>query len=133
MSVGAIGPQLTRAVYSSTGTHLEIVAPGGDSTQGLAATIFQVGLQASDFSAANVIRPRFDRYIDVAMQGTSMATPHVAGLGALLFSQGIRSPAAIEAAIRHAARDLGAAGRDEEYGDGLIDARGALRGLGLVK
>ena len=133
VSVGAVGPRLTRAPYSSTGAHLEIVAPGGDITQGLAATIFQVGLQASDFSASEVIRPRFDRYADVAMQGTSMATPHVAGLGALLFSQGIRSPGAIEAAIRQTARDLGAAGRDDDYGDGLIDVRAALRGLGLNK
>ena len=32
-----------------------------------------------------------------------MATPHVAGLGALLFSQGIRSPGAIEGAVRQSA------------------------------
>jgi serine protease len=133
VSVGAVGPRLTRAPYSSTGGHLEIVAPGGDSTQGVAATIFQVGLQASDFFADTVIRPRFDRYTDVPMQGTSMATPHVAGLGALLFSQGILSPGAIEGAVRQSARDLGAAGKDDEYGDGLIDARAALRGLGLSK
>lgn len=133
MSVGAVGPRLARAPYSSTGAHLEIAAPGGDATLGVAAAIFQVGLQSSDFSAATVIRPRFDRYTDVPMQGTSMATPHVAGLGALLYSQGIRSPGAIEGALRQSARDLGAAGRDDEFGDGLIDARAALRGLGLAR
>jgi serine protease len=133
VSVGAVGPRLTRAPYSNTGPHLEISAPGGDGLQGAAALILQVGLRASDFAADTVIRPRFDQYTDVAMQGTSMATPHVVGLAALLYAQGIRSPSAIEAAIRHSARDLGAAGRDDEYGDGLIDARLALRGLGIVR
>ena len=40
--------------------------------------------------------------------------------------------AAREWAMR-SARDLGAAGRDDEFGDGLIDARAALRGLGIAR
>ena len=62
-----------------------------------------------------------------------MAAPHVAGLAALLQSQGIRSPAAIEAAIRQFANDRGTAGRDNEYGFGVVDARATLRGLGIAK
>jgi subtilisin family serine protease len=62
-----------------------------------------------------------------------MATPHVAGAAALLYSQGITSPAAIEAALTRFARDLGAAGRDDEFGAGLIDVRAALRGLGVAR
>jgi hypothetical protein len=31
------------------------------------------------------------------------------------------------------AKDLGAPGRDDEYGAGLIDARTTLRGLGLAR
>jgi serine protease len=133
VSVGAVNPRLNRAPYSNTGAHLEVAAPGGDITLGAAAQIFQTGLRSSDFLSASVVRPRFDQYAEVPMQGTSMATPHVAGLAALLRSQGIRSPAAIEASIRSSARDLGTAGRDHEFGDGLIDARSALRGLGLVR
>jgi serine protease len=55
------------------------------------------------------------------------------GLAALLHSQGITSPAAKEAAIKRFARDLGTAGRNDEYGYGLIDARATLRGLGLAR
>ena len=58
---------------------------------------------------------------------------HAAGLAALLVAQGVRSPAAVEGALRRFARDAGAAGRDPEFGDGIIDARATLRGLGLAK
>ena len=48
-------------------------------------------------------------------------------------AQGIRNPATIEAAIRQFAIDRGSAGRDNEYGFGLADARATLRGLGIAK
>lgn len=134
VSVGAVGRTSRRSYYSSTGAHLELVAPGGDLREGGAAgAIFQVGLLTTAFDPATIIKPRFDRYVEVPMQGSSMATPHVAGLAALLYSQGIRQPGAAEAALRRFARDLGAPGRDPEYGDGLVDARAALRGLGLAR
>jgi serine protease len=62
-----------------------------------------------------------------------MATPHIAGVAALLYAQGIKNPAAIEAAIKRSAVDLGTPGRDDEYGYGLVDARAAVRGLGVAK
>ena len=52
-----------------------------------------------------------------------MATPHVSALAAMLMQQGIRNPAALEAAIKQFARDLGRAGVDNEYGHGLIQPR----------
>ena len=134
MAVGAVGPSLRRAFYSSTGPHLEIAAPGGDTREGgSAGAVWQVGLAVSDFDPASVVIPRFDRYTELGGQGTSMATPHVVGLAALLYSQGVTSPAAIEAAIKRFARDLGAPGSDPEFGAGLIDARSTLRGLGVAR
>jgi serine protease len=65
--------------------------------------------------------------------GTSQATPHVSGLAAMLMQQGIKNPAAIEAALEKFATDLGDKGRDNTYGYGLIEARNTLRGLGLAK
>jgi hypothetical protein len=50
-----------------------------------------------------------------------------------LIDQGITDPRAVEAAIKRFANDLGPAGRDNEYGYGLIDPRATLRGLGLAR
>jgi serine protease len=133
MAVGAVGQDLNRAYYSTTGDFIEIVAPGGNvRVGGTAGLVWQQTYRPSAISL-NQLAPRFDLLEDDAYQGTSMAAPHVAGLAALLYSQGIRNPATIEAAIRHFATDRGPAGRDNEYGFGLVDARATLRGLGIAK
>jgi hypothetical protein len=51
----------------------------------------------------------------------------------MLMQQGITDPAAIEAAIEKFAIDMGKPGRDDVFGFGMIDARNALRGLGLAR
>ena len=55
----------------------------------------------------------------------------MAALAALLYQQGIKSPTAIKAAMEQTAEDLGAAGRDDTFGNGLIRPSLALKGLGL--
>lgn len=135
ISVGAVGKSAARAFYSSTGAHIEVAAPGGnhrDSDGGEdQGYVWQVTLYPPDVSPVATSRPRFDRHVEVGYTGTSMATPHVSALAALLMSQGVSDPRAVEAVIRRSARDLGAAGRDDEYGDGLIQARTALFGRGI--
>ncbi|HEX7979423.1 MAG TPA: S8 family serine peptidase [Gemmatimonadaceae bacterium] len=59
--------------------------------------------------------------------GTSQASPHVAGLAALLVAQqGHGRPAQIKNAILQSATDLGQPGTDPFYGRGLIDVKKAL-------
>lgn len=136
MSVGAITKSQARASYSSTGAHNEIAAPGGQFQTGTdQGVIWQSTLIPPDYDPAFAVRrPRFDRYDSVGYTGTSMATPHVAGLAALIISQspGI-SPANVERAIRATARDIGPAGKDDEFGYGLIQPRNVLFGWGLRK
>ncbi|MBI2187542.1 MAG: S8 family serine peptidase [Acidobacteria bacterium] len=139
VAVGATGRDRQRTFYSNTGSYVELVAPGGNMRiGGLDGGILQ---QTFDFDLVDTYlrgpaqyrAPRFDSFSFEFFQGTSMASPHVAGFAALLMQQGITSPAAIEAAMKRYASDLGPLGRDDEYGHGLINPRASLRGLGLVK
>jgi serine protease len=139
VSVGAVGRDRRRAYYSTTGPYVELAAPGGNTrVGGNEGGILQ---QTYDFafvdtflgSAAQYRAPRFDVFAYQFFQGTSAAAPHVSGFAALLIQQGITKPAAIEAAMTRFATDLGTAGRDNEFGHGLINPRASLRGLGLAK
>jgi serine protease len=139
VAVGAIGRDRRRAFYSNTGPYIELAAPGGNTRVG--GTGDGILQQTFDFDFVDTFlrgparhrAPRFDMFTYDFLQGTSMAAPHVAGFAAMLMQQGITSPAAIEAAMKRYAIDLGEPGRDIEYGYGLINPRGSLRGLGLAR
>ncbi len=127
------------AYYSSSGPWVEISAPGG-SERGFDRDGY-VWQQTFNYNYTDTYllppsaftAPRFDVLSYVGYIGTSMATPHVTGVAAMMMQQGIKDPAAIEAAMEQFAIDLGTPGRDDLFGFGLIDARSALRGLGLAR
>ena len=64
------------------------------------------------------------------LTGTSMATPHVAGIAALLYAiePGLDQDA-VYSVLRATARDLGAPGWDDYHGHGLVDVQAALEYL----
>src|SRR5687767_14947056 len=58
--------------------------------------------------------------------GTSMATPHVAGVAALVWSNHLtKTNAEIRSALQQTAEDKGTAGRDNSYGYGIVKAKAA--------
>ncbi|HKO57325.1 MAG TPA: S8 family serine peptidase [Thermoanaerobaculia bacterium] len=64
------------------------------------------------------------------LSGTSMATPHASGVAALVWSVAPNATAAeVRQALQSTAHDLGAAGFDPEFGNGLIDAFAAAKAL----
>jgi hypothetical protein len=62
-----------------------------------------------------------------SLSGTSMASPHIAAVAALLkgYNAGL-SPDQVQTAMETSAVDLGAAGKDVDYGHGRVDAAAAL-------
>ena len=116
VAVSAVGPQGKLAPYSSFGPQIAIAAPGGDKSQGEEAGVLQQTLAEGSTSEAAF------RWF----QGTSMATPHVAGAAALVMSLGVTSPGAVEDLLRSTAK-AAPSNDPERYGAGLLDAAAAVR------
>jgi serine protease len=139
VAVGATDRSHNRAYYSSSGSWVELSAPGGsfrgfpDEGGILQQTLDLLSVETFTSPPALFTAPRFDVLAYYYFIGTSQATPHVSGVAAMLMQQGITSPAAVEAALEKFATDRGAAGHDNDFGFGEINARNTLRGLGLAK
>jgi len=121
IAVGATRYDQTRAYYSTTGSYLDLTAPGGDLNVDQNGDGYYDGILQQTFGSS----PRDWDYLWF-YQGTSMAAPHVSGVAALLISTGVTGPDAIREALEGTAEDLGIPGWDVEYGWGLVDAYAAL-------
>jgi serine protease len=113
IAVGATQYNETKAPYSSYGPSLDIVAPGGNTSVDQNGDGYGDGILQQTFKNSSAVC-NFAYYF---FQGTSMATPHVSGVVALLLAHGnATNPADIRAALQETAKDKGAPGRDNTYG-----------------
>jgi len=125
IAVGALHRDLTRAAYSSYGDELDLVAPAG------AGERTDTGFGPSDGVVAQTLRGDASTFCFCFSASTSAAAAQVSGVAALLVASGLaKTPAQVREALESSARDLGARGRDREYGAGLVQAASAL-GVGV--
>ncbi len=111
IAVGAVGDDRRIASYSNTGSALDVVAPGGTYGAGILQETVQHGSAGYQY-----------------LNGTSMASPHVAALAALLIEAGAE-PDEVDDILADTSTDLGDPGWDEIFGHGLIDPVAALGSL----
>ena len=131
IAVGSVDARKVKAPYSSFGADLDLMAPGGDIRRDDNNDGRPDGVLQQTFDPASAEQGRYDNFGYYFVVGTSQAAPQVAALAALLHRQGVKDPRAIQALMEQTAEDLGAPGRDDQFGRGLIRPSEALKGLGL--
>jgi serine protease len=117
ITVGAVGRGGARAYYSNYGSLVDVSAPGGDQTSATANGVL---------STLNIgtTRPGSDSY--AYCQGTSMATPHVVGVVALMLARApALTPDDVEARLKASTRPLPVT-CTAGCGAGIVDASAAI-------
>jgi len=126
IAVAALDARVRQTFYSNSGPETVVAAPGGDSSQSTTGTGAPDSIYSTiatfDFNGNRV--PSYG-----SMDGTSMATPHVAGVLALMrWVNPDITPAQVDTLFAQGklTDDIDAAGRDNATGWGVINARKAV-------
>lgn len=120
IGTSALGPRSEKSGYSNYGVGMnDVSAPGGNGN-----------------TCATSIPSTFPGGGYVCLQGTSMASPHAAGVAALIISQfgdldtrdgDVKMPPqSVEALLQSTTVDIGLPGYDECFGHGRVDALRAV-------
>lgn len=115
ITVSALDPDLSLAYFSSFEGFVSLAAPGTD----ILGPMARAALKGTPLE----VEPR----PLIALSGTSMAAPFVAGVAALVLEQspGL-TPAQVRQRLTDTAKDLGPRGFDPDYGYGAVNPGAAL-------
>ena len=125
IGVAAVDMDKKRASYSNYNSSVDVAAPGGASEKDLNGDGVPDGiLSSAGDDSSGAIQMTYLTYV-----GTSMATPHIAGVIALMKAVNPQlTPDQFDSLLASGAltEDLGTTGRDNSMGYGLIDAYKAV-------
>ncbi len=126
IKVASTGPEGLRSYFSNYGPSVSFAAPGGDKRYGAAGGILSTVNPGGGYNNSG-----FDFY-----QGTSMATPHVAGVAGLIFSTKTKGLTAekVEQILYTTTHDFGYSNDSNKScigkkpcGHGILDAENAVK------
>jgi len=132
IAVGATTFNGCQAWYSNGGRGLDISAPGGGGDASNSDSVWDAAHCNPDARGRSIVQETFTSGVQRFglprdYKGTSMASPHVAAVAALLIATKRLgphpSPRVVEARIKETARPTD---RPDRYGAGLLDAAAAL-------
>lgn len=126
VSVSAVDANKDLAPYSNYGSTIDVAAPGGDTSRDTDGDSYPDGVLSTsgDDTSGDSIDFVYSFY-----QGTSMASPHMAGVAALMKSvKPDLSPSDLDIWLfsGNITEDIGNPGPDNDFGNGLIDAYKAV-------
>lgn len=126
VKVASTGPEGLRSYFSNYGPSVTLAAPGGDKRYGAAGGILSTVNPGGGYNGSG-----FDFY-----QGTSMATPHVAGVAGLIYAVANKELTAqkVEQILYTTTHDFGKSADDNNScvgkkpcGHGILDADNAVK------
>jgi serine protease len=133
IAVGATTVTGCQADYSNAGTDLDLVAPGGGADAPNTDSAWDAAHCSPDSIGRPIVQQTFIRGVrrfglPRSYEGTSMASPHVSAIAALVIATkrlgANPSPRDVEAHLEASVRPTD---RPDRYGAGLLDAGAALR------